>query len=177
MRFNVAQLLKEPTGSSRHFSIEEAHPALGTLDVNTVSGSAHLLRLRESVLVTAALDLSVHVTCARCLDDATIELHVSFEEEFLPTLDIATGARLSVPQGDEAFRIDEHHILDLTEAVRQYGLLALPLTPLCRPDCAGICPQCGRNRNYEVCFCEPLPDERWAVLLALREQMKNGRER
>jgi uncharacterized protein len=57
--------------------------------------------------------------------------------------------------------------------VRQYKIMALPMKPVCRKDCAGLCPQCGRNLNYATCDCQPAPpDARWAPLLALRTKSR-----
>jgi len=59
--------------------------------------------------------------------------------------------------------------MDLTEPVRQALLVALPMKPLCREDCAGICPQCGANRNETQCGpAEETVDDRWSGLRSLR---------
>jgi uncharacterized protein len=55
---------------------------------------------------------------------------------------------------EDATTIDEHHVLDLTEVVRQALFLAMPMNPICKDDCAGLCPQCGSNLNQEQCQCE-----------------------
>ena len=66
--------------------------------------------------------------------------------------------------GHDAFPI-EHGRLDLTPMVREEVLLAIPDSPLCRPDCAGLCPTCGADLNAGPCGCEqPGGDDRWAVL-------------
>jgi uncharacterized protein len=80
---------------------------------------------------------------------------VEFEEEYFPVVDVVSGRSLSLTDEPGCFTIDEHHILDLTEAVRQYALLALPMKTLCRQDCAGLCPTCGRNLNQGGCDCPP----------------------
>jgi uncharacterized protein len=97
-------------------------------------------------------------------------LDVAWSEEFHPSVDILTGRPLPVDLDDldEAVVIDSHHIMDLAETIRQHLLLALPIHPLCRPDCAGICPICGAARNREPCSCQAEPvDPRWAALASL----------
>jgi uncharacterized protein len=80
---------------------------------------------------------------------------------------VVTGMPLPVPSPD-AFTIDAHHILDLSEAVRQYTVINIPMKPLCKPNCAGLCPQCGANRNEAPCQCpQEQGDPRWAVLQQL----------
>jgi uncharacterized protein len=78
---------------------------------------------------------------------------------------------------DEAVLIDVHQILDLTEVIRQGLWLAMPEKTLCRPDCAGLCPNCGGNRNLGECHCEALSDPRWASLQALLTEETDSKER
>ncbi len=99
-------------------------------------------------------------TCSRCLEPARIHLQVLIEEEFSPLnadLGAGPGRSRTEPGGlpdDEALLIDDKNVLDLSEAVRQALIAAVPMAPLCRPDCAGICPVCSRDRNTEPCNCE-----------------------
>jgi len=167
MLFNVAQLLKEPIGDSRHFEVDEPGEVLEDIPVDRIRGSVDLLRTGAGILVSADFALRARQACARCLDEALTPLAVAFEEEFFPVTDVNTGAALEMPAEPDTLTIDAHHTLDLTEVTRQYAWLALPLAPLCRPDCAGLCPQCGVNRNREICSCEPSTDERWAALGSL----------
>ena len=94
-------------------------------------------------------------------------MHVSFAERFYPTLDVVTGVALPPIEEDEVFPINEHHEVDLTEAIRQNVLLALPMVTLCNPDCAGLCSQCGHDLNLGPCQCEPETDARLSVLKTL----------
>jgi len=81
------------------------------------------------------------------------DLTIDLEEEFGPSVHILTGAPLEAPD-DEALRIDERHLLDLTEAVRQYLSTSIPLQPLCSMSCRGLCPECGMNLNEGKCRCD-----------------------
>jgi DUF177 domain-containing protein len=93
---------------------------------------------------------------------------LSFDEEFLQTVDVITGLPISASQDDPALLIDGHHDLHLADLIRQYLLLAVPMHPLCREDCKGLCPQCGRNLNNGGCTCNTESgDERWAALKRL----------
>jgi uncharacterized protein len=172
MLFNVSQLLKEPIGATRTYEIDEPGDVLDDLQADRIHGDVDLLRTGRGILAQAELSLNVKQECARCLDDVVSPLTVSFEEEFFPRTDINTGAPIDVPEAD-AFTIDDRHMLDLTEATRQYALVALPLAPLCKQDCAGLCPQCGTNWNREKCDCEAPLDERWAALGSLLGRVQN----
>jgi len=109
-------------------------------------------------------------TCSRCLATAEVTLGLSIEEEYYPTVDIASGAALPPPADASAFLIDAHHILNLCEAVQQQRILAEPMQPLCRPDCAGLCPSCGADLNTGSCTCPRAGiDARWAALSELAE--------
>jgi uncharacterized protein len=172
MRFNVAQLLREPVGSTRKYYLEEDIQDLGeeVKLTHPIEGAIRLIHTTEGVLVSGQLHTEVELTCSRCLESFSIAVDFTLEEEFRPTIDISTGAKLpSIDGEDEATRIDSQHIIDLREVMRQDILLALPTRPLCKLDCAGLCSQCGQNLNEGSCTCEqPLADPRWEALRALR---------
>jgi uncharacterized protein len=117
----------------------------------------------EGVLVTAQVSAPLHGECARCLDPITDELVVDIVELFAYR-DSVTDETTSA---DEVHRV-ERDLLDLEPVVRDAIVLGLPWTPLCRPDCAGLCPTCGERLDR-------LPDDhsheridpRWAALQAL----------
>jgi len=127
-----------------------------------------LLRTQRSILVKCRLRAEVELGCSRCLSRFRQPLKIKFEEEYFPTVDIESGVPLPPPEEASNFTIDEHHVLDTTEAVRQYALLAVPMKPLCRPDCAGLCPRCGQNLNHGPCGCPAADiDPRWSALTKL----------
>ncbi|MEW6034546.1 MAG: DUF177 domain-containing protein [Chloroflexota bacterium] len=158
MRVNVAQLLKEPMGSMRRLEVsDDEGPG--------VRGNVELVRTDRGILVRGRLDTSVETTCSRCLARFSCPVTLHIEEEFFPLIDVISGAPLPTPEDPEDFTIDEQHVLDLSEAVRQYALLALPMKPLCRPDCAGLCPCCGHDLSQGPCSCVPRArDARLATL-------------
>jgi uncharacterized protein len=168
MDMNVSQLLRDPVGSTREFHVDEVADVVGDGQQNRVTGDCRLMRTHSSVLVSCRLNTEVELTCSRCLGRFRQPLKIRFEEEFLPTLDVLSGMPLPPPEDSAAFTIDEHHILDIAEAVRQYALLALPIKPLCKIKCAGLCPTCGKNLNEGQCACPgPGADPRWDKLAEL----------
>ena len=131
-----------------------------------VHGAVRLLRTDRGVWVSAALETEVVCACSRCLAGCEQAVRIEIEEEFLPLIDIATGARTHFPHEEqEGVRIDQNHILDLSDTLRQYASLAVPMRPVCREDCAGICPTCGVDLNESPCACEGTGDPRWETLL------------
>ncbi|MGD1118107.1 MAG: DUF177 domain-containing protein [Dehalococcoidales bacterium] len=169
MDMNVSQLLRDPVGSTREFHVDEVADVIGDGQQNRVTGDCRLMRSQSSILVRCKLNTEVELTCSRCLGRFRQPLKIRFEEEFLPTLDVLSGMPLPPPEDSAAFTIDEHHILDLTEAARQYALLALPIKTLCKKECAGLCPTCGKNLNQGECACpETGTDPRWNKLAELK---------
>jgi uncharacterized protein len=174
MQINVAQLLREPIGSVRDYEIEKVMDITGDGVSRPVKGHVRLMRTNRSLLVKGTINTVVELTCSRCLGQFECPLKLNIEEEYYPTTDVNTGAPLPVPDEPGSFTIDENHILDLTEAVRQYALLAIPMKPLCKEDCAGLCPICGKNLNQGPCGCPPPErDLRWAELSRLKKEKGN----
>lgn len=161
MLFNVSQLLREHIGSSRHY-VFEAEPPIHR-------GHAELIRTPGGVLVRASAEVVLEASCSRCLAAFGYPVHISFDETYLQQYDVVTGARVEVDSDDdEAFVISANHTIDISEAVRQYSETAAEMQPLCRPDCPGICPECGTDLSIANCQCERAPlDLRWAALAAL----------
>lgn len=176
MRYNVADLLRSSTGAIREAEVE-GHVSLedpSILELTPVTGSARFTRDDAGVLVVADLAITVEMPCARCLEPVAVTLTLELCEQFRPTVPLPGGPEVAGddPEEDEdtATLINEQHVLDLTEVVRQAALIALPLHPLCRPDCAGLCPICGQDLNVGSCDCEPEPDPRWAQLRAMIDE-------
>lgn len=166
MIYNVSQLLREPVGSSRAYDIDEqvVLPFPGS-PAARVAGPLTLVRTPRGVLATATLAAETTLSCSRCLEPAGIPMVLRVEEEYLPAIDPLTGGRLPDPTEPTPFRIDERHHLDLEEGVRQAAVMEEPMQPLCRPDCRGLCPECGADLNVTPCACPQGPvDERWGAL-------------
>ncbi|HUS69359.1 MAG TPA: DUF177 domain-containing protein [Anaerolineae bacterium] len=171
LRINVAQLLQSSTGAARRLELSDDIAGIDAeLSVQSpLTGTVSLIRTADGILVTASLATTVQLECCRCLEPFSIPIRLEIEEEFHPTVDIQTGAVLPVSDTEEdATTIDEHHVLDLTEVVRQALFLAMPMNPLCKGDCAGLCPLCGNDLNQEQCRCVPdAVDPRLEVLRQL----------
>ncbi len=150
MRINVAQLLKEQSGNAREYDLREDIANLDPeiIPLSALTGNAQLIRTADGVLVRGTMRTNLEMNCSRCLEPFSMPVKFLLEEEFRPSIDITTGATLPHRVEDEtATQIDAHHILDLYEVVRQNILLAIPAHPVCRNNCAGLCPECGQNLN------------------------------
>ena len=161
---NVADLLRRPasrksvraTVPSEGFTVVDSSvPAGAPIDVDVELDS-----LSDGIVVTGQVSAPWEASCRRCLGPARGRLDVTVRELYQPH-----------PDSDEAFTI-EGEVLDLEPLVREAVLLDLPLAPLCRPDCAGLCPECGADHNETDCGHQPdTSDPRWAALEDLRDRL------
>ena len=94
---------------------------------------------------------------------------LKMEEESFPTVDPVTGKTTAPPEeADGVIHLDDQHVLDMQDVIRQYVLTEVPIKPLCSEVCPGLCPECGTNLNREKCKCESTPmDPRWGALANL----------
>ena len=160
---NVSQLLLAGAGVVREFDFGESFPdPTGDLHLSgPIRGHARLLRTSEGILVNSEYKVAVTLECARCLDESRVQVSGRFEEEFLPSTDIRTGVPAAVvPAQDDQPLIDEHHVIDLDEVLRQNILTQLPLRPLCSATCPGLCTTCGQRLapNHPQHFDIPPPE-------------------
>jgi uncharacterized protein len=172
MIFNVAQLLKSPIGSSQEEDFEEHNIQLDEdiKIIGPVIGHVRMRRISQGLLVDGWVDVTLELTCTRCLAQFEQPMHVPFEERFYPMLDIITGLPLPPPEEEDVFLINDHHEVDVTEAIRQQILLDTPMVTLCKEDCAGLCSQCGHDLNMGPCDCQPVRDERLSILNTLLQK-------
>ncbi len=129
----------------------------------TVPAELTITRASTGTVFELAFDVRLHGPCFRCLEDAVLDLPIS-----------ASEYQATVPGGDEELRTPylEDDRLDLSAWARDALALALPDKILCRPDCAGLCPVCGKNLNHEPHgHGEPGPDSRWAALADLKDRL------
>jgi uncharacterized protein len=165
MYINVAQLLKEPTGSTRKYQVDEF---IGEEGTTHVQGEVTVMHTNRSVLVQGTMNAQGSNICSRCLETTEFSISFAIEDEYFPSIDIVSGLPLS--HNPDVFMLDESHVLDLTEALNQYLVMTMPMKVLCRPDCAGICPSCGQNLNIHICSCsELITDPRWSKLVSLKK--------
>jgi uncharacterized protein len=146
--FNVAGLLREPPGAVRDHHLRDHYVTLGA-DVELAGPmdlDVRLQRTNRGVLVRGSASVPLRRTCARCLDPYVDEATVQIAEEFLPSVDPDSGAALAEPSDDEQVQvINAHHEVELDGVLHDELLLTEPMHPLCRPDCPGLCAECGQS--------------------------------
>ncbi len=153
MYYNLAQLLKEPTGSTRNYEVDDSFVGPdGGMD--QAQGWIRVIRTHQGVLVRAELETQINLTCSRCLDQFQSQSELTMEEESIPIDDSETDQTTeSAEESQGEIHLDDQHVLDMAEVIRQYVLTEVPIKPLCCDECLGLCPECGINLNKEKCRC------------------------
>jgi uncharacterized protein len=159
--FNVATLVQEPPGSGRTYDVLAPPEALGVAElIGPVAGHAQFVRLQEAVHVSGTLAAPVEQPCARCLEPARSTVSFAVDDDFAITEgEDAAGAEAL----ESSWQLDDRHNLDLSPLLAEGVIAALPLMPVCHPDCRGL----GAENAPEGAAIDP----RWRELAELRDTM------
>ena len=130
------------------------------------AGSAELLANTEGeIRVRGRYTVQIETDCDRCLGAASFALNADFDLFYRPMSAIARDEEVAIDEGEAEIGFYEGAGMQLEDILREQILLSLPMQKICREDCRGICPVCGRNRNEYVCDCKTVPvDDRWQAL-------------
>ncbi|MFN2389063.1 MAG: DUF177 domain-containing protein [Actinomycetota bacterium] len=166
-RISVAEILGRPT-ASRDIRVlaplAEVGNALARLTDGPVAASLRADSVVEGILVTGKARADARLECARCLTAFASQVAVEVCELF-------SGPGHEAPE--DGYRVSGTEI-DLEPMLRDGIVLSLPLKPLCRDDCAGLCASCGIDLNQGACTCTQVTtDPRWAPLEALRDRLES----
>jgi uncharacterized protein len=121
-------------------------------------------------MLSGRLQARLEMSCGRCLEPFTLPIDTQVDLTYVPHPEQAADDEVELSQDDLTTAFYRDQTLDLGDMVREQFYLALPMRPLCREDCKGLCPQCGTNLNLGTCAC----DVRWEDprLEGLRALMK-----
>ena len=143
LRLNVGFIIHESPGFSREFQFDMPKLAISPeTEVENLKGAVRFDRTQRGILVTGNFTAEISAECVRCLDHLIQPITTDFLELYAFDKRTTTEAELIVP---------EDGFLDLNPVVSEYLLLAFPIKPICKIDCAGLCPVCGINHNHEEC--------------------------
>jgi uncharacterized protein len=139
LRLNVGFLINAPVGESREIDFNVPHISWDDdLKLNNLMGTVRMTRTAQGLLAQVRLHATLLTECGRCLTEFQQLLDVDFTELYAFSRSSVTDSGLILPE-------DGH--VDLAPLVREYMLLAIPITTLCKPDCKGLCLECGENLN------------------------------
>jgi uncharacterized protein len=183
MEFKVSELEREPID----FDVEMAP---GTVDFGkeaeqagqlAAAGRAEVLHehrgprdIVADIRLRGSFAGRFQVPCARCVEPVEIPLGAEFDLIFRPAAADSEATERSITAPETEIGYYQKDSLLLADVLREQVLLSLPVRTLCKPDCKGLCPRCGENRNRQPCNCEEGPsDPRWEALAGLRGRIKS----
>lgn len=146
LRFNFGFLLEATLGTSRIMEID--YPKIWVADdltLEPLNGRFVVTRTSEGIYLDGDFHSQMMVDCVRCLAETAADLEMSLSELFYYPPETA-------PEGE--YSIGENGFIDLAPLVREAAFLAMPMRPMCRENCLGLCAQCGQNLNEKQCNCE-----------------------
>jgi len=160
MKINVANLQKdEIIGVEFQANNESLGFADGKSEVflkEPAQVKANVEKIGDSIWVTGTITACMKLRCSRCLDEYEAGGRTDLKLEYRKAQKYFPAEREDLDLKDEDLDFLEYQggEIDLAEGIRQNILLSLPMKPLCRDDCYGLCSGCGRNLNNEKCICE-----------------------
>lgn len=163
---NVAQFLMEQVGAARVIDIHlDQFPLDHDLAARDIDARVRLTRIEAGILAVGHASGVAELECVRCLTRFDTPFQNEFDAEYRPSIEVRTGEPLPLPEDAEIFVIDNNHLLDLSEVLRQVIIIALPIRPVCGADCPGF------QREYGD---EGETTGEWAAVL--RDLLKEGPE-
>lgn len=137
--------------------------------------SGEFTRIGREAFFQGRVGAEVQFMCSRCLEEYQKEVEVPLSTCFIPVPENQPQDEHELRASDIELEYYRENTIDLAQPVFDQILLTQPLIPLCDPDCKGLCPQCGVNRNQELCQCkegQELEDPRLEVLQKLKDKLK-----
>lgn len=156
MRFNVGYLLESAPGTHSDIEVNFPQIKIGDVHFKNLDGTFRATRTGEGIFFNGRFETLTAAECSRCLTESFIPTEMIMEELFYHPASTA-------PPGEYVITGDGN--ADLGPLLRELSVLALPLNPLCKKDCQGLCIECGQNLNEAECDCDKDKiDPRFAVL-------------
>ena len=126
---------------------------------------------QASFHLRGSMAVGVELACVRCLEPFRLDVAEALDLLFLPpsaNVGPEDHGERELKDEDMTVSFYQDDAIDLSHLIREQLYLALPMKPICRADCAGLCPACGANLNLAPCSCVPeTVDPRMASLKAL----------
>jgi uncharacterized protein len=183
MLITVADLQLDSIEFDQHFPPEaiDYGPDIRQVDMLDTAGRADLIeehrghkQVVPDIRVRGDYSGRFETPCARCVEPVEHPLTSSFDLLYRPIGVDANGAEHAISTSETEIGYYSGDGLVLEDVLREQVLLSLPEKTLCRADCKGLCPGCGRNLNTEPCSCDSAEsDPRWSALSDLRSKIKS----
>jgi uncharacterized protein len=166
VRIDLLNIEDEPIRFDERLQLEperlDTSQVMGTVSVQ-VSGVVRALG--ETFHIHGSYEAVGSLTCGRCLEPVPWQVAEEFTAEYRTAASHPADDEIELEANDLEVGFLTESVLDLADVAAEQVLLALPIRIVCDDDCAGLCPQCGANRNVaNACTCEPEMDPRWQAL-------------
>jgi len=136
--------------------------------ITPIEFTADVRKDASKVRLVGRVKATLELDCSRCLEPFSVPVDAAFDVLFLPAGALAGEGEHEVKDDDLNVSFYKDDVIDLADIIREQCYLVLPMKPLCRPDCQGLCAVCGINRNRETCTCQSVwVDPRLEVLRKL----------
>ncbi|MBI5839500.1 MAG: DUF177 domain-containing protein [Chloroflexi bacterium] len=159
-RINVGFIIHEDVGYQHEFPFELDKVAIDDLELRGLEGNVVMSRTPQGLFVQTEFRGRIDFECVRCLTDFNEDINWAFAELYAFDKKSVTDSGLILPE-------DAH--IDLAPLVREYALLEIPINPICKPDCKGLCPVCGENLNDNDKDCGHRPEQPDSPFAALKD--------
>ena len=170
MKLDLTRYRQSVSHFARTFQPEEVVSDAGTYSiVAPVELEFDIHKDKDKFRLVGHLRTELELPCSRCLEPYRFSIDTDFDQRYLPASAASTEVEREVQEDDLETSYYSDDQIDLGELMREQFYLALPMKPLCRPDCHGLCPQCGTDLNTGSCDCAPAwEDPRLAPLRDLK---------
>lgn len=143
LRLNIGFLIGQPIGTNRDFNFEYSNLQMGEdLSLDNFIGTANFSRTPQGLFLQSEFRGELTLDCGRCLDSTVHKLKAEFSELY------AFDHR---SMSDSGLLVPESGYIDLEPIFREYAVLEIPISPICKSTCKGLCKECGQNLNEKDC--------------------------
>jgi uncharacterized protein len=152
------------------YAAEELETAGDTFSIAApVALAFDVYKDKDQFRLAGRVQATLSLPCSRCLDAFTWPVDAAFDLRYQPRTQVRDTGEREIEEDDFSAAVYDNDAIDLAQLIREQLYLSLPMKPLCREACQGLCPQCGANFNRAACGCQPgWEDPRLAPLRALK---------
>lgn len=171
MRIQLENLEAGKGDFAHVYQPEELNPVDERVNLSEPAAVKGQVRLAgNQVSVDGHVETRVQLECDRCLKPVELPVSADFALEYISGADYASSSAAALSEEELSVSVFDGEAIDVDEIVKEQVLLGVPVRTLCRPDCKGMCAECGINRNAGECDCTPNEiDPRWAALKNLKQ--------
>ncbi len=152
------------------FKIEEADFRI----IKPVSIHCNITKVGDDIYLQGKISFTIETNCSRCVASFTLSGDTEFKVTYLPETLRPSDEEVELTRSDMDVSYYSNNRLNIILPVRDQIVLAIPIKPLCTPECAGLCPVCGQNLNIRRCSCDKSEeiDPRLSILKELKLKKK-----